>query len=79
MLKKEERELLQKDKYELVEIIMKFKEGKNPLKKPAKKRIWVNPPVDGIKNAMDKLNKEMDYGKRESQEESETYREEENC
>ena len=79
MLKKEERELLQKDKYELVEIIMQLKKGKNPFKKPAKRAIWVNPPKYGIKNAINKLNKEMGYGKRESQEENRTSKEEDDC
>ena len=72
MLTEEQKELFQKDKYELVDIIVKLRKSLNP-----EKESKIETPSDTIiKHALNKLNKEMSYGNKE---ESKTDRKEEEC
>ena len=73
MLTQEQRELFQKDKYELVDMIVglrkKLKENGVEVMKE-KSETWKIPndlgPIQGtIERVLDKLNKEMDYGNKE--------------
>lgn len=68
MLTSEQKELFQKDKYELVDIIIQLRtELKN--KKPTMSGDMI------IQKALNKLNKETNYG----HEESKTYKKESEC
>ena len=72
MLTEEQKELFQKDKYELVDIIIRLRKNLNP-----ERESKIETPSDKtIKNALNKLNKEMSYGNKE---ESKTNRTEEEC
>jgi hypothetical protein len=78
MLTEEQRELFQKDKYELVDIIvglrsdlrklgikeMKPKTWTLPVPKPIQNSKF-DPPEETIEKVLNKLKKEMDYGIKE--------------
>ena len=73
MLTKEQRELFQKDKYELVDIIISLKKGIEIKKEPS---VTINAPEDGIQKSLNKLKKEIGYGEKETIEENyQTYQE----
>ena len=81
MLTDEQRELFQKDKYELVDMIVSLRKkvkSDNTLPKEQKKTVWTapskfEPPVDAIGKSLNKLNKEMGYGNKK---ESKAFKEE---
>ena len=73
MLTKEQKELFQKDKYELVDMIVRLKKGIEIEEEPS---ITINVPEDGIQRSLDKLKKETGYGEEKTIEENyQTYQE----
>ena len=73
MLTKEQKKLFQKDKYELVDIIIRLKRGVEIEKEPS---VTINIPEDGIQKSLDKLKKETGYGEEKTIEENyQTYQE----
>ena len=74
MLTKEQKKLFQKDKYELVDIIIRLKRGFEVEENEPSIDIVV--PQDGIKRSLDKLKKETGYGEEKTIEENyQTYQE----
>ena len=73
MLTQEQRELFQKDKYELVDMIVSLRKklkSNGTLPEEQNKTTWtvpnkLEPPVDAIAKSLNKLNKEMGYGNKE--------------
>ena len=63
MLTKEQKELFQKDKYEVVDMIVRLKKGIEIEEEPS---ITINVPEDGIQRSLDKLKKETGYGEEEN-------------
>jgi hypothetical protein len=64
MLTEEQKELFQKDKYELVDIIVKLRKN-NTIKPKINPLEFTSPPKGTIEKALNKLNKEMNYGNKE--------------
>ena len=77
MLTDEQKELFQKDKYELVDIIISLRKGK---KEPVIKESFnkENVKEGAIERALNKLNKEMSYGNKKENK-CKTNRKEEKC
>ena len=73
MLTEEQKELFQKDKYELVDMIVRLKRGVRIEEEPT---VTINAPEDGIQKSLNKLKKEIGYGEEETIEENyQTYQE----
>ena len=73
MLTKEQKKLFQKDKYELVDMIIRLKRGIEIEDEPT---VTINAPEDGIQKSLNKLKKEIGYGEKETIEENyQTYQE----
>ena len=74
MLTEEQKKLFQKDKYELVDMIIKLRRGVEEDK--AQPSVSLNPPEDAIQRSLNKLNKELGYGQERNKEENyQAYRE----
>ena len=75
MLTKEQKELFQKDKYELVDMIIRLKRGVEI--EETEPSVNLAPPQDAIKRSLNKLKKELGYGQERNKEENyQAYREE---